>query len=157
MALGSSDAARFQAYQTRARMGIALWRQVLMLTLFAWTALTIYVVWWVTGRYFPRLDHQYFWQWLIAGSLVRTPFIGRLASFLSLPISGSWYRLGPLTDWLNGTAMYQLPPTYWLWHYGTRTALIPITLGVAALVWRSGHRLDALHLRGLKLLTDRKS
>src|SRR5215472_14465943 len=60
MGLSASDAARFQAYRTRARMGVQLWRQALTLTLLAWAALTTYVVWRQTGVFFPDLQHTYF-------------------------------------------------------------------------------------------------
>jgi hypothetical protein len=35
--------------------------------------------------------------------------------------------------------MYYLPFTDWFWHYGIRTALIPVGLGATALLWRARH------------------
>jgi len=44
MALSGSDAARFQAYQTRAKMGAALWTSIVKAILSAWVALTIWFI-----------------------------------------------------------------------------------------------------------------
>ena len=156
MAFGGSDAARFQAYQTRARMGAQLWGRVLLWTLLGWVVLTIYVVWRQTGVFFPQLQHAYFWRWVICGILTHTPGIDSVVSRCTVPANGIWYPVGPLTDWMNGPQMYYQPFPTWFWHYGNRTALIPIALGVAALVWRARHSLDALHIRGLRLLTPRE-
>jgi energy-coupling factor transporter ATP-binding protein EcfA2 len=156
MAFGASEAARFQAYQTRARMGAQLWGGVLMFTLLGWVALTMYVVWRQTGEFFPQLGHQYFWRWVICGVFTHTPLIDTIALRCSVPADGAWYPVGPLTDWMNSREMYRLPFPTWFWHYGIRTALVPIGLGAIALVWRSRHTLDALHIRGLRLLTPRE-
>jgi len=45
VALGASEAARWQAYQTRARMGAQLWFRVFVWMVLGWIALTVYVVW----------------------------------------------------------------------------------------------------------------
>ena len=156
MGLSASDAARFQAYRTRARMGVQLWRQALTLTLLAWAALTVYVVWRQTEVFFPDLQHAYFWRWMICGILTRTPFVSAIVLRCSIPYNGTWYPIGAFTDWLNSDQMYHLPSTYWLWHYGIRTALIPLGLGAGVLAWRSRHALDAIHIRGLRLLTPRE-
>ncbi len=157
MGYGASEAARFQAYQTRARLGAQLWARVVMWTLVGWVALTIYVVWRQAGEFFPRLGHAYFWRWAICGIFTHTPVINTIALRCWLPLDGGgWYPVGPLTDWLNSRQMYCLPFPTWFWHYGIRTALIPIGLGALALVWRSRHTLDALHIRGLRLLSPRQ-
>ena len=156
MGLSASDAARFQAYRTRARMGVQLWRQALTLTLLAWGALTIYVVWRQTGIFFPQLQHAYFWRWIICGILTRTPMLSAIALRCSVPFNGGWYPVGAFTDWLNSDQMYHLPSTYWLWHYGIRTALIPLGFGAGVIAWRSRHSLDSIHIRGLRLLTPRE-
>ncbi len=153
MALGASPAARFQAYQTRARMGAQLWLRIVMWVLLAWAALTMYVVWRQTDAFYPQLGHQYFWRWAIIGTLARTPVIGTIALRCKLPTDGAWYPVGPLVDWMNSRQMYHLPFTYWFGHYGIRTALVPIGFGVLALVWRARGVADAEHLRGLRLLT----
>jgi hypothetical protein len=152
MAFSGSDAARFQAYQTRARMGAQLWGRVFVWTLFAWVALTFYMVWRDTGLAFPQLHHVYFWHWVLCGALSHAPGFRTLA----VPIKGAWYPVGPLTDWMNGPEMYYASFPQWFWHYGIRTALIPIGLAASALVWRSRNRLDALHIRGLRLLTPQE-
>jgi type IV secretory pathway TraG/TraD family ATPase VirD4 len=155
MAFGGSDAARFQAYQTRARMGAALWSRIILWTILGWFALTIWVVWHETGSYFPQVGHQYFWRWVICSTLLRIPFIDTIALRCTVPANGAWYLLGPLVNWMNGPKMYYQPFPTWFWHYGVRTALIPVGLGVAAIIWRIRHHVGAFHVRGLKLLTAR--
>src|SRR6266700_4013454 len=61
MAFGASEAARWQAYQTRARMSAHLWFQIITIAVLGWVVLTLYVVWRQTGVFYPQLDHQYFW------------------------------------------------------------------------------------------------
>jgi type IV secretory pathway TraG/TraD family ATPase VirD4 len=156
MAFSGSQAARFQAYQTRARMGAALWSRVVLWTLLGWLALTLWVIWHETGVYFAPLNHAYFWRWVICSTLLRIPFIDTIALRCSVPANGAWYPMGPFTNWTNGPKMYYQPFPTWFWHYGIRTALIPIGLGAATLVWRARHRVDALHIRGLRLLTRRQ-
>ncbi len=53
MPVGTSPAARFQAVQTRARMGAALWSRALRFILFVWLVLTIWVIWYRVGLYRP--------------------------------------------------------------------------------------------------------
>jgi len=149
---GASEAARWQAYQARARMGLHLWLQVLMGTLMAWVLLTGYVVWYETGVYFPQVDHAYFGRWVICGLITQIPIMTLLGPRMELPINGSWYPIIPLASWLNGPQLYHLPFTYWFWHYGLRTALIPIGLALATIVWRVRHTVDGEHIRGLRLL-----
>jgi type IV secretory pathway TraG/TraD family ATPase VirD4 len=156
MAFGGSDAARFQAYQTRARMGAALWSRIILWTILGWFALTMWVVWHETGSYFPQLGHQYFWRWVICSTLLRIPFIDTIALRCMVPANGTWYPLGSLVNWMNGPKMYYQPFPTWFWHYGIRVALIPLGFGVAAIVWRARHRMDSLHIRGLRLLPRRQ-
>src|SRR6266851_674379 len=59
MPVGTSPAARFQAVQTRARMGAALWCRALRFILFVWLVLTIWVIWYRVGLYRPELHHEY--------------------------------------------------------------------------------------------------
>ena len=84
MGFGASEAARFQAYQTRAAMGVQLWARALMLAAIVWVGLTTYVVWRATGAAFPQLGHEYFWRWAICGVLTHTPVIDAIA-----PLPGS--------------------------------------------------------------------
>jgi hypothetical protein len=152
MGFSGSDAARFQAYQTRARMGAQLWGRLLISALIVWLALTFYMVWRHTGLAFPQLDHAYFWPWVLCGMLSHAPGFRTL----TLPLNGAWYPVGPLTDWINGPQMYYASFPRWFCYYGIRTALVPVGLGLAAIAWRSRHRLDATHIRGLQLLTPRE-
>ena len=79
MALGASEAARWQAYQTRARMGAHLWFQILTVALLGWVGLTLYVVWYETGAYYPALQHAYFGRWVICGIITNTPLLNLFA------------------------------------------------------------------------------
>lgn len=155
MALGASQAARFQAYQTRARMGAQLWSRVLVWIFFGWILVTLYVVWRQTGVAFPQLNHAYFGRWVICGILTHIPLIDTLALRCRLPANGAWYPVGPLTDWMNGPQMYYQPFPTWFWHYGIRTALITIGIGAFALMWRGRRHFDSEHIRGLRLLSPR--
>jgi hypothetical protein len=156
MAFNRSDAALFQAYQTRARIGVQIWARIILWLIMLWAALTVYVVWNESGQYFPQLHHAYFFRWAVIGTLARTPIIGPLALRCKIPIEGVWYPAGQLTDWLNSRAMYHQPFTVWFTHYAERTALTPLGCVVVALVWRLRHSLDGLHVRGLRLLTPRQ-
>ncbi len=155
MALGASQAARWQAYQTRARMSAHLWFQILTTILLGWIGLTLYVVWRATGDYFPGLQHQYFWRWVFCGILTDTPLLNLFAARLRIPAGGAWYPLPQLTEWMNGPQLYHLSFPAWFIHYGLRTAIIPLTLATCAICWRVRRDPDAEHLRGLRLLTPR--
>jgi energy-coupling factor transporter ATP-binding protein EcfA2 len=156
MGFGASDAARFQAYNTRARMGAQLVGQVVFLVIFAWAGLTLYLVWRHTGN-LRGLNHAYFFRWAICGLLVRIPVLSRFAARTPVPLDGGgWYPMPALVDWLNGPTMYRLPITDWLLHFGVRAAVLPLGLGIIALVWRMRRHVDVTHLRGLRLLTPRE-
>jgi hypothetical protein len=75
MAFGASEAARWQACQTRARMGAHLWFQIITIAVLSWVVLTLYVVWRQTGVFYPQLDHQYFWYWVFCGIIIDTPLL----------------------------------------------------------------------------------
>jgi len=156
MAFGASEAARWQAYQTRARMGAHLWFQIITTVVLGWVALTMYVVWRQTDAFYPQLGHQYFWRWVFCGIITETPVLNLCAANLKVPAAGRWYALPEFTDWLNGPQLYHLPFTTWFAHYGVRTALAPLGLAVLAIAWRARHHLDAEHLRGLRLLAPRE-
>jgi energy-coupling factor transporter ATP-binding protein EcfA2 len=152
---GASEAARWQAYQTRARMGLRLWLQILMGVVMLWALLTGYVVWYETGQYFPKIDHAHFGYWVACGLITQTPLI-RLLGQLELPLKGGWYSVVVLADWLDGPGFYHAPFTIWFWHYGLRTALIPVGLAVTISAWRMRHIIDREHIRGLRLLRPKE-
>ena len=104
MAFGASEAARWQAYQTRARMGAHLWFQIFTWVLLGWIGLTIYVVWYETGAYSPALQHAYFWRWVICGIISRTPLLDYFAPRLYVPAAGHWYPLPALHRLAERTA-----------------------------------------------------
>lgn len=155
MALGASQAARFQAYQTRARISVVLWFRIIICASLVWAALTLYVVWRQTAAAFPALGHQFFWYWVICGTMIETPLVSFYAARISVPVAGQWYPLPQFLDWLNGPQLYHLPFTVWFAHYALRTALVPVAIGVAIISWRVRKGLDGEHLRGLRLLTPR--
>jgi hypothetical protein len=137
-------------------MGAQLIGRVVFLVIFAWAGLTLYLVWRHTGN-LRGLNHAYFFRWAICGLLVRLPLLSRFAARCSVPLDGGgWYPMPALVDWLNGPTMYRLPITDWLIHFGLRAALLPLGLGIIALVWRMRRRIDVTHIRGLKLLTPRE-
>jgi type IV secretory pathway TraG/TraD family ATPase VirD4 len=154
VALEPSNAARSQAYITRARIGIVVYSRIVLWVLIAWAALTVYVVWRETGLYFG--DHNYFWRWAILSTLVRTPLLSNIALRCYIPANGAWYPVGALVDWMNSAQMYNSPFPTWFLHYGLRTAAIPLGIFATALFWRMRHMVNVEHLRGLQLLTPRE-
>jgi hypothetical protein len=156
MAFGASEAARWQAYQTRARMGAHLWFQIITVVVMGWLALTMSVIWYETGTYYPDLRHAYFWRWVICGIITDTPLLNLFAPRLKVPAGGSWYPLPQLADWMNGSELYHAPFPSWFTHFAPRTALVPLALAVLAIAWRARHTFDTEHLRGLRLLPPRR-
>lgn len=156
MALEPSNAARSQAYITRARIGFVVYARILVWLLIAWALLTVYVVWRETGQYFPQFGHQYFGRWAICSTLVRTPIPGPLAFYHLIPTNGTRYSMAELADWLNSDQMYRRPFTFWFWHYALCTSFIPIGIVAAGVFWRLRHMVNVEHLRGLQLLTPRQ-
>jgi energy-coupling factor transporter ATP-binding protein EcfA2 len=153
----ASQAARWQAYQTRARMSMHLWYQIITALIFFWLFITFYVVWWTTGLYYPAIrqwHHPYFLRWVLGGIFTRTPLLNSYAARMKFPIARGqpWYPIIPLTDWLNGPQFYHAPFTAWFWHYGKLTILIPVMLAIPIIAWRRKHRRDHDHVRGLRLL-----
>jgi type IV secretory pathway TraG/TraD family ATPase VirD4 len=155
MARGASEAARWQAYQTRARMGVRLWLQILMGVLMLWAGFTSYVIWYETGQYFPQLHHLYFVQWMLCGVLTGTFLASFFVPWCKIPMNGAWYPIVPLTAWLNSPQLYHQPFTVWFWHYGCWTAALPIALAIGTIAWRAHHVVDRDHIRGLRLLTPK--
>jgi Type IV secretion-system coupling protein DNA-binding domain len=157
MGYSASQAARWQAYQTRAKMSASLWKQIILTIILVWLAFTFYVVWYETDAYFPRLGHQYFWQWILGGIIIGTPGVRHFAAQIPMPAEGARYDLPAFMGWLDSRAMYHASFYTWFAHYGLRTALIPIFAGVFALLVRLHQPRDtAEHLRGLRLLTHRE-
>jgi hypothetical protein len=155
MAVTASEAARWQAYQTRARMGAQLWTQGLGAAFIVWILLTTYVVWHQTTYRFPGLGHPFFFRWMLGSILMRTPGINAYSGGWPIPAQGQWYALGPFTDWLNGLYAASFPGLFW--YYGIRTAAVPIVLAAGAIAYRvhRRHLTDGEHLRGLRLLSPR--
>ena len=137
MPLGTSPAARFQAYLTRLRIGVRIWLRVIMWCVIAWAMLTTYVVWRETNVYLPALEHEFFFRWMGCGILLRTPWLNRLALWLPMYGDGGWYTLESFTAWLDGPQFYQAPFPVWFGYYGARTALIPLGLFASLLFWRA--------------------
>jgi len=156
VALEPSNAARSQAYITRARIGIVLYGRILFYVLIGWAALTVYVVWRKTGQYFPQLQHAYFWRWAILSTMVRVPFMGAGALRWSVPANGSWHPVGALLEWIDSPQMYNQPFSVWFWYYALRTAVVPLGIAAAGLFWRVRHMVNVEHLRGLQLLPSRQ-
>jgi hypothetical protein len=152
----TAAAARAAARQTRAPKEAPPWAYTLVWIILGWGALTCYVIWRQTGEFFPRLNHAYFWHWALLSTLVRTPGLGQLTQRCWIPMNGQQYSIGPLVTWLDSRQLYHLPFTFWFWHYGIRTALLPIGIGVPALLWQVQHATDPEHLRGLRLLTPKE-
>jgi hypothetical protein len=125
MALGASQAARFQAYGTRARISIVVWFRIILCIIFVWAALTVGVVWYETGTAFPQLGHQYFWHWVICGTITNAPLLSFYAAHLRVPLAGQWYPLPQLLDWLDGPQLYHLPFSAWFLHYGSQDGSLP--------------------------------
>jgi len=145
-----SQAARYQIYQTRAKMSATLWINAILAIVSVWLGITIWVVHHETGQ----LHYQYWWWWMIGGVVTRTPLLNMLAPHLPMRADGQWYRLVEFTAWLD--QLYHGPFTDYFWRYAIRTALIPIGIAAFAIVWKVRHRVDAEHLRGLRLLTPRE-
>jgi hypothetical protein len=152
MAFGSSEAARWQAAQTRARIGVGLWLTIIRISVLGWLALTFFVVWYATGAYFPQLDHAHFWLWVFCGFFTGLPVFDQLATYMKVPIDGAWYPLPAAADWLNNSQHYNLSFGIWFWHYCGWTALVPVGIGALVLVIRMRQDRDVEHVRGLRLL-----
>jgi type IV secretory pathway TraG/TraD family ATPase VirD4 len=148
MRLGPPTGASYQILQTRAKLTAHLFTQIIMTAVLGWLALTIWVVWWRTGAAFPQLGHQYFGRWVLCSLL--SPF----ADSLKIPANGSWYQMAQFGAWLNSDQLYGVSFGTWFTYYAWRTALIPVGIGVFAIVWKVRHRNDGdtNHIRGLRLL-----
>ena len=165
MALGTSEAARFQAYQTRAKMGAALWSRAIRVVIFIWIALTLWLIWYRVGLYRPQLEHEYFGRWILCGILSDTPLLNRITGHLTGPLAGNWYYVPDLAQWLDSSQVYGDSFYSWYWHmatglggyYGLGTDLFPIGVLALAIAWRRRRDPDGKdHLRGLRLLSRRQ-
>jgi energy-coupling factor transporter ATP-binding protein EcfA2 len=153
MAFGTSEAARWQAAQTRAQIGASLWFTIIRIIVLLWVALTVYVVWYETGAYFPNLQHRYFGRWIFGWIFTGVPLLNLLGPWMKLPFDGSWYPLPAATDWLNSDQYYRLSFGVWFFHYCGWTALVPAGIGALAVVIRMRQDRDIEHVRGLRLLS----
>jgi type IV secretory pathway TraG/TraD family ATPase VirD4 len=150
MASSISSAARYQALITRGRMGAVIWMRAAISVAIAWAAFTTWVVWHATGAAFPGYHHAYFGQWVVCS------LVGRFAPQLKMPADGGWISVAEFAPWANSSKLYYASFGAWWCHYAIRTALIPIGLGLLVIVWRVRRRVDAGHIRGLRLLTVRE-
>ena len=165
MALGTSEAARFQALGTRARMSAALWSRAVRFIIFIWIVLTLWVIWYRVGLYRPELHHEFFGRWILGGIITDTPLVSRLAPRIPMPAGRQWYDLPSFMTWLDGPEMYRDSFYEWYWHmatglggyYGLGTDLLPISLLVLLLAWRWQRENDGSeHLRGLRVISPRE-
>jgi type IV secretory pathway TraG/TraD family ATPase VirD4 len=141
-------------------MGAALWFRATLAVFFLWIVLTIWVIWQLTGAYFPALNHGYFFRWVLCGILTDTPLLSPLATWLPMYAAGNWYTLPSFGAWLNsqyGASFYA-----WYWYatigfYGFGTDLFPFAVAASFLVWRWRRDPEGIeHLRGLRLFTPRQ-
>jgi len=148
--------------QTRAIMGAALWSRALRTILFAWIALTLWLVWHRVGAYRPEVQHEFFGRWVLCSILSDTPFLDRLSANLPMYANGAWYRLPEFAHWLDnvyGGTFYR-----WSWRattgagaYGLGSDLLPISAGLLLLAWWWRRNPDAgHHIRGLTLMSARE-
>jgi hypothetical protein len=159
MSLGASQAARWQATQTRAWMGASIWWTVIKFTLIAWVLLTIGVIWYGTGRDSPQLHHRYFWGWILCGIFTDIPILNILGAHMIVPLDGHWYPLPYAAAGLNGANYYKVSFGLWFSHYCKYTASVPAAFGLLTLLIRlnrDSDGSDAEHLRGLRLMRPRR-
>lgn len=165
MALGASEAARIQTYQTRLRMGAALWSRAIRAIIFIWIVLTLWVIWYRVGLYRPELHHEFFGRWILGGIITDTPILSHFAPRIPMPADRQWYGLPSFMTWLDGPEMYRDSFYSWYWHmatglggyYGLGTDLFPIGLGALLLAWRWRRENDGSeHLRGLRVISPQE-
>lgn len=156
MGLGASDAARWQAYQTRTRMGVRIWLTIAKFALLSWIVATLWTVWYETERYFPAFGHRYFGRWALSWLFTDIPFINGLGPWLHLDYRGRWYPLPSMYEFLNGPHFYRASFGLWCRHFCRYTAIVPLAVGAAMMALKLRKSGDAEHVRGLRLLPARR-
>jgi type IV secretory pathway TraG/TraD family ATPase VirD4 len=154
VSFGTSEAARWQAAQTRARIGASLWWTIIKFTVFVWLIFTIAVVWHETGEAFPELHHQYFGRWVLCSLFTGIPLLDRVGSYMILPFKGNWYALPDVAAWLNDPqAYYRGTFGQWFWHYSHYTTLAGLLIPALMFARSLRRDRDTEHVRGLRLLS----
>jgi energy-coupling factor transporter ATP-binding protein EcfA2 len=156
MDFSASDAARWQAYQTRARIGVRIWFTAIKGALLIWIALTIYVVWRETAVYFPAFGHRYFLSWFLAWLFTDVPGLRGLGPWLHLQYQGRWYPLPSMYQFLNGPHFYKASFGFWFEHFCRYTAIVPLAFFGLFVALKLRRDAGPEHVRGLRLLTPRR-
>jgi len=156
MDFSASDAARWQAYQTRARIGARIWFTAIKGALLAWIALTIYVVWRETAVYFPAFGHRYFLSWFMAWLFTDAPGLRGLGPWLHLQYEGRWYPLPSMYQFLNGPHLYKASFGFWFEHFCRYMAIVPLAFFGIFVALKLRRDSGPEHVRGLRLLTPRR-
>jgi hypothetical protein len=156
MDFSASDAARWQAYQTRARIGVRIWFTAIKGALLIWIALTIYVVWRETAVYFPAFGHRYFLSWFLAWLFTDVPGLRGLGPWLHLQYQGRWYPLPTMYQFLNGPHFYKASFGFWFEHFCRYTAIVPLAFFGLFIAFKLRRGAGPEHVRGLRLLTPRR-
>jgi hypothetical protein len=128
MDFSASDAARWQAYQTRARIGARIWFTAIKGALLVWIALTTYVVWQETAVYFPAFGHRYFLSWFVAWLFTEVPGLRGLGSWLHPQHERRRSLLPSMYQFLNGPHLYKASFGFWFEHFCRYTAIVPLAL-----------------------------
>ncbi len=155
MRFGTSQAARWQAYQTRARIGATLWKILIKASAVIWVGATLAVIWIEIGRHLPQLGHAYFCRWAIASTVNDIPYVRIAAARGKIPLDGAWYAWREAVDWLNGPQAYgHTFPAYFA-HYGKWTGLVIISIWMLVGLMSIIHGREDEHIRGLRLIPRR--
>lgn len=156
MDFGASDAARWQAYQTRARISARIWFTAIKGALLVWIGLTIFVVWHETAVYFPAFGHRYFLSWFVAWLFTDVPGLRGLGPWLHLQYQGRSYPLPSMYQFLNGPHLYRASFGFWFEHFCRYTGIVPLALFGIFIAVKLRRDSGPEHVRGLRLLTPRR-
>lgn len=156
MDFSASDAARWQAYQTRARIGVRIWFTAIKAAVLVWIGLTTYVVWHETAVYFPAFGHRYFLSWFVAWLFTDVPGLRGLGPWLHLQYQGRWYPLPSMYQFLNGPHLYRASFGFWFEHFCRYTAIVPLAVFGIFIAVKLRRDAGPEHVRGLRLLTARR-
>jgi energy-coupling factor transporter ATP-binding protein EcfA2 len=153
MLSGGRQAASWQAYATGARMNARFILVWVKLCVFSWISMTLGLVWYWTGRYFPSLGHRFFVRWFVAWVLTKLslPLIHP-----TLPYMGRRYPVEVLYPFLSGRNFYQHSFGEWVLHYAKYGAIAPALITIAAMMLVRRKAPDAHLVRGLQLISSRE-